>query len=58
MTISLDSFSNKFKICWYFRICKIGQGQPRVINCVELEFIMLRAKFHDHRTISSVGKDF
>ena len=28
------------------------------INCVELEFIMLHAKFHDHRTISSVEKDF
>ena len=24
-------------------------------NCVEIEFIMLHAKFHDHRTISSVG---
>ena len=29
-----------------------------VKNCVELEFIMLRAKFHDHRTIDSVGKEF
>ena len=28
------------------------------INSVELEFIMLHAKFHDHRTISSVGNDF
>ena len=25
---------------------------------VELENIMLHAKFHDHRTISSVGEDF
>ena len=41
--------------------CKIGQGQLRVIihiNFVELEYIMLHAKFHDHRTISSVEKDF
>ena len=28
------------------------------INFVELEFIMLHAKFHYHRTISSVGNDF
>ena len=28
------------------------------INCVELEFIMLHAKFYDHRTISYVGNDF
>ena len=40
---------------------KIGLGQLRVliyINFVKLEYIMLHAKFHDHRTISSVGKDF
>ena len=38
----------------------IGQGQLRVIIyiCVELEFIMLHAKSHDQRTLSSVGKDF
>ena len=28
------------------------------MNCVELEFIILHAKFHDHRTNSYVGKDF
>ena len=28
------------------------------MNCVELEFIILHAKFHNHRTNSSVGKDF
>ena len=27
------------------------------MNCVELEFIILHAKYHDHRK-SSVGKDF
>ena len=27
------------------------------INFVELEYIMLHAKFHDHRTISSAGED-
>ena len=42
---------------------KIGHGQPRVIiymyiNSVELEYIMLNAKFRDNRTITSVGKDF
>ena len=44
-----------------FDSCKIGQGQLRVIihtNCVELEFKMPHAKFHDHWNISSVGKDF
>ena len=38
----------------------MGQGQLRVIiyiNFVELEYILLHAKFHDRRTISSV-KDF
>ena len=38
----------------------MGQGQLRVIiyiNFVELENILLHAKFHDHRTISSVGVD-
>ena len=37
------------------------QGQLRVIiyiYFVELEYIMLHAKFHHHRTISSVGEDF
>ena len=28
------------------------------INCEELEFIMLHAKFHDQRTISSVENEF
>ena len=28
------------------------------INFVELEYILLHAKFHDHRTIYSVGEDF
>ena len=28
------------------------------IHCVELEVIMLHAKFRDHWNISSVGKDF
>ena len=40
---------------------KMGQGQLRVIiyiNFVELEYILLHAKFHDHRTISSKGEDF
>ena len=31
---------------------------PDSAKCVELEFIMLHAKVHDHRAISSVGKDF
>ena len=40
--------------------CKIGQGQRMVviyINCVELEFIILHAKYQDHRTSGS-GEDF
>ena len=39
----------------------MGQGQLRVIIYIkleELEYIILRAKFHDHRTISSVGENF
>ena len=39
----------------------MGQGQLRVIiyiMFVELEYIMSHAKFHDHRTISSVGEDY
>ena len=38
----------------------MGQGQLRVIiyiNFVELENILLHAKFHAHRTISSVGEE-
>ena len=40
---------------------KIGQGQLRVIICknfVELEYIMLHAKFQDHTTVSSAEEDF
>ena len=40
---------------------KIGQGKLKVIiyiNFVEIEYIMHHAKFHDHRTISSVEEDF
>ena len=52
-------YKNKFlQNCHY---CKIRKGQLRVIiniKCVELEFIMLRDKFHDHGMISSVAKDF
>ena len=38
----------------------MGPGQLRVtiyINFVELENILLHAKFYDHRTISSVGEE-
>ena len=36
---------------------KVNSGHI-YINFVELEYIILHAKFHDHRTISSVGEDF
>ena len=39
----------------------MGQGQIRVIiyiNFVELEYIMLHAKFNDHRTINSSDSEF
>ena len=52
-------YKNKFRKIWHCR--KIDQGQLRVIiyiNFVELRYIMLHAKFQDHRTISSVGEDF
>ena len=55
-TISTKTSFNKFYPC-----PKIGQGQLRVIiniNFEELEYILLHAKFHDHRTPGSVGEDF
>ena len=52
-------YKNKFR---HFEHClKMGQGQLSVnhyINFVELENILLHAKFHDHTTISSVGENF
>ena len=51
-------YKNKFR--QILHCLKTGQGQLRVIiyiNFVELEYILLHAKFHDHRTISSV-EDF
>ena len=39
----------------------MGHGQLMVIiyiNFVDLEYILLHTKFHDHRTISSVGEYF
>ena len=39
----------------------MGQGQLRVIiyiKVVKVKYIMLNAKFHDHRTISSEGEEF
>ena len=39
----------------------MGQGKHRVIiyiNFVEFEYIMPHAKFYEHRTFKSVGKDF
>ena len=39
----------------------IGQSQPRVIiyiNLVELESLMLHAKFQDHRSSGSGEEDF
>ena len=39
----------------------MGQGLHRVIiyiNFVEFEYIMLHAKFYEHRTIKSVGDFF
>ena len=59
--ISGPTISTKFSFAKFDIVRKIGQGKPRDIiysNCVELEFIMPHAKFHDHRTISYVGKDF
>ena len=41
--------------------CKIGQDQPRVIiyiSFLELESLMLHAKFQDHRTSGSGEEDF
>ena len=54
--ISTMSNSDQILYC-----CKKGQGHTRVIiyiTFVVLEYIMLHAKFQDHRTISSVGEDF
>ena len=52
-------YKNKFCQCGH--CLKMGQGQLSVIiylTFVELEKILLHAKFHDHTTISSVGDDF
>ena len=41
--------------------CKIGQGQPWVIiyvNFVELESLMLHAKFQDHKASGSGEENF
>ena len=43
---SIDIFKNEK--------CKVTFGLE-YITFVELEYIMLHAKFHDHKTISSVG---
>ena len=51
-----------FPIQTFRRPCrKIGQGQPSVIiyiNFIELESLMLHAKFQDRRTSGSGGEDF
>ena len=55
-TVSTKPSFAKFDI-----VLKMGQGQLRVIiyiNFIELEYILLHAKCHDHRTTSSVGRDF
>ena len=52
-------YKNKFR--QILHCLKMGQSQLRVIiyiNFVKLEYIMLHAKFHDHRISSSVEEDF
>ena len=58
-TLAYYKYKNKFHQIGH--CLRMGQGQLRVIiyiNFVELEYIMLLAKFHDHRIFSSVGRDF
>ena len=60
--MTLYQFSPFKRIGDPIRPCrKIGQGQPRVIiyiNFVELESLMLHAKFQDHKTSGSGEEDF
>ena len=50
-TVSTKTSYAKFDI-----VVKVGV--IKYINVVELEYIQLLAKFHDHRTISFVGENF
>ena len=53
-------FKYKNKFLQILPSCEIGQGQPRVtiyIYSVELESLMLHAKFEDHRTSGS-GEEY
>ena len=55
--ISRPTISTKTSFAKFDIVLKWGQGQFRAIiyiNFVELENIILHAKFHDHMTISSV----
>ena len=57
-TVSTKTSFAKFDIVLKLVCLKMGHGQLRVIiymNFVELEYILLHAKFHVHRTFSSVG---
>ena len=52
------SFPRKLHVKFDFdtQSYKIGQGQSRFIvyiNCVELESLMMQAKFQNHRTLGS-----
>ena len=53
-------FKYKNKFLQILHSCEIGQGQPRVtiyIYSVELESLMLHAKFEDHMTSGS-GEEY
>ena len=55
------TISAKTSLAKFDCVLKLVQVQLRVIiyiNFVELDYILLHAQFHYHRTISSVGKDF
>ena len=59
--ISGPTISTKTSFAKFDIVLKYGKGHLRFIiyiNFVELEYIMLNAKFHDHKTISSEGEDF
>ena len=46
-------------LCWPYH--KIGQGHPKVmiyINFVELHYLMVHAKFQNHRISGSGDEDF
>ena len=58
-TVSTKTSFDKFDIVLeWVKVNSRSSLKMIYINFVEFEYIMLHAKFHDHRTISCEGEDF